>query len=384
MRAKWIAGISTIDREQWDRLALPLKSPFLEWNWLNLMERSRSIAPETGWLPKHLTVYDGDRLVAAAPLYAKYHSEGEFVSDYAWAEAASRLGVSYYPKMVGACPVTPVAGYRFLIDPEFDEFKMTRLMLEKIDQFCLASGYSACNFLFVEPSFKRMLERLGRHAWIHQSFIWKNRGFATFDDYLAQFRTNQRRNIRRERKAMEKQGLFLKNFAGKKIPEEFFSYMYDFYVRTNDKFGPWGCKYLSREFFGGLCESFGPRLLMTAAFHRSSGDEPVGMSLLVAKGDQLYGRYWGCSRKFDSLHFNACYYHPIQWAIENGISFYNPGAGGAHKIRRGFLSVPSFCMLKFYDSRMQNLMLNNIRRINLLEIQEIEAINRQVPFARQT
>lgn len=226
------------------------------------------------------------------------------------------------------------------------------------------------------------MERLGRHSWVHQSFTWKNRGFDSFEDYLSQFKTNQRRNIRRERKALEKQELLLKTYFEEDIPEEYFDYMYDFYVLTNDKFGPWGCKYLTKDFFENLYGDFRRGLLLVAAFEKTSPKTPAGMALLAAKNDQLYGRYWGARKRYDSLHFNACYYRPIEWAIEHGIQDYNPGAGGGHKIRRGFLSIPSYSLLKFYDPVLQRLMIQNIGRINRIEYQEIDAINRMVPFAR--
>ncbi len=382
LRIEWKNRVGFVDRESWDRLARPMKTPFLEWNWLNLMERSGSIAPETGWFPNHLTVWNGTRLVAAAPLYIKTHSEGEFVYDYAWAQAAARIGVKYYPKMVGMSPVTPLAGYRFLVDPEIDEAKVTGTMAREIDRFCIEHGFSGCNFLFVDPSWRQIMEPLGRHGWAHQSFTWKNLDFQSFDDYLFQFKTNQRRNIRRERNSLEKQGLILKTYFEDEIPEEYFGRMYDFYENTNDKFGPWGCKYLTKNFFECLYDSFRRGLLLVVAYEKAKPKTPVGMALLAAKNDQLYGRYWGARKRYDSLHFNACYYRPIEWAIENGIRDYNPGAGGGHKIRRGFVSIPSYSLLKFYDPKLQNLMVHNIGRINRLEYEEIDALNRMVPFVR--
>ncbi len=372
--------MASIDRNQWDHIAYPLKSPFLEWDWLHQMEVSGSIIEKAGWIPNHLTIWAGKQLVAGAPLYIKIHSEGEFVYDYAWAEVASRLGIRYYPKMIGMSPVTPVVGYRFLIAPGIDEVKMTKLMVITIDRFCIENNLSGSHFLFVEPDWKDLMVRLGYHSWSHQSFIWENRGFNSFEDYLAQFNTNQRKNIRRERISMEKQGLLLKTFSGDDIPMDFLSLMYKYYVNTNDKFGPWGCKYLTRDFFEGLYDSYRHRLLFVTAHEKSNLKVPSGMALFVAKKDRLYGRYWGCYKKFDALHFNVCYYQPIQWAIENGIRYYNPGAGGAHKVRRGFQSVPSFSLLRFYHPKLQSVMVYHIDEINRLEQEEIDHINLELPF----
>jgi predicted N-acyltransferase len=376
----WKNRMASIDRNQWDNIAHNLKTPFLEWDWLHQMEVSGSIIEKTGWIPNHLTVWSGKKLVAGAPLYIKIHSEGEFVYDYAWADIASRLGIQYYPKMVGMSPVTPVMGYRFLIAPGIDEAKMTRLMVNSIDHFCIEHRLSGSHFLFVEPDWKDLLEPLGYNSWAHQSFIWKNRGFKSFDDYLAQFNSNQRRNIRREQIAMEKQGFLLKTYSGDDIPMNFLSLMYTYYVNTNDKFGPWGCKYLTGDFFKGLYDTYRHRLVMVSGFEKPNRKTPSGMALFVVKKDQLYGRYWGCHKKFDALHFNICYYQPIQWAIKHGIQNYNPGAGGNHKVRRGFQSVPSYSLLRFYHPKLQNVMVRHINEINRLEKEEIDQMNLKLPF----
>jgi predicted N-acyltransferase len=376
----WKNRMASIDRNQWDNIAYALKTPFLEWDWLHQMEVSGSIIEKTGWIPNHLTIWAGKQLVACAPLYIKIHSEGEFVYDHAWADVASRLGIRYYPKIIGMTPVTPVAGYRFLIAPGMDEVEITKLMAITIDRFCIEHKLSGSHFLFVEPDWKDLMKRLGYYSWAHQSFIWENRGFKSFEDYLAQFNTNQRKNIRREQTAIEKQGLLLKTFSSDDIPKDFLSLMYQYYVNTNDKFGSWGCKYLTRDFFEGLYDGYRHRLLFVTAHEKSNLKIPSGMALFVAKNDHLYGRYWGCYKKFNALHFNVCYYQPIQWAIETSIRYYNPGAGGAHKVRRGFQSVPSYSLLRFYHPKLQNVMVHHIDEINRLEQEEIDHINRALPF----
>lgn len=377
----WKNRVASIDRSQWDHIAHNLKTPFLEWDWLHQMEVSGSIIEKTGWIPNHLTIWAGQKLVAGAPLYIKIHSEGEFVYDYAWADVASRLGIRYYPKMVGMSPVTPVVGYRFLIAPGIDEVEITRFMVKTIDLFCMEHRLSGSHFLFVDPDWKNLMESFGYYSWLHQSFIWKNRNFKSFGDYLLQFNANQRRNIHREQISMKKQGLLLKTFSGDDIPREFLPLMYQYYVNTNEKFGPWGCKYLTGDFFEGLYDSFLHHLIFVTAFEKSNRKTPSGMALFVVKKDQLYGRYWGCHKKYDALHFNVCYYQPIRWAIENGIRYYNPGAGGDHKIRRGFQSVPSYSLLRFYHPKLQNVMVRHIVEINRMEQEQIDHMNLKLPLA---
>ena len=363
--------MSDVDQAAWDELAEPLATPFLEWRWLHQMEASGSVAAETGWLPHHLTVWSDRNLVAAAPLYLKGHSAGEFVFDHAWADLAHRLGVAYYPKLVGMSPFTPMVGYRFLIAPAENEVALTQIILNEIDRFCRRYQLSGCSFLFVDPDWRSMLADQHFSSWMHQSYTWQNRGFQTFEEYLSVFNSNQRRNIKRERRAMAQQG----------IPPEFIPIMYDYYVRTNEKFGPWGCRYLTSSFFEGLYRDYRHRLVLVSAT-KADGNQglPVGLSLLVTKGERLYGRYWGCSRPINKLHFNACYYSPIEWAISAGINSFDPGAGGPHKLRRGFSAVPNYSLHRLADQRLRRIMQSHIDEINRLEQKQIDTLNQEMPF----
>ena len=379
----WIQNIADIDCDEWDALAKPLPTPFLEWDWLRLMELSGSTTAEKGWLPYHLVVRRGAKLVGAAPMYIKGHSAGEFVFDHVWADVAARMGIEYYPKIVGMSPFTPMFGYRFMIAPGEDQRELTSAMVSEIDQLCRHHHLSGSSFLFVDPQWYRQMRQQGYFGWQHQSYAWLNNGFKSFDDYLAVFNSNQRRNIKRERKELEKQGILLKMLTGDRIPRNLFPLMYRFYEHTNAKFGPWGCRYLTPSFFEGLYEHFRHRLVFFAAYDSLEPSLPVGMSMLVTKGKQLYGRYWGSARLIHSLHFNACYYAPIEWAINNGIRRFDPGAGGAHKIRRGFTAVPSYSLHRFSDPRMLQIMQNHIDEINRLEQEQIDALNNELPFARR-
>ena len=379
----WINNISEIQRSAWDALAKPLATPFLEWDWLRLMEISGSTAAKTGWLPHHLTVWSSMGLVAVAPLYIKGHSAGEFVFDHVWADVAARLGIEYYPKLVGMSPFTPMTGYRFIIGAGQNESKLTALMVAEIDRLCRSYRMSGSSFLFADPQWRHEMLKHGYLDWRHQSFAWQNQNYATFDDYLAVFNSNQRRNIKRERKALEKQGVSVRIFAGDDIPRSFLPLMYRFYEGTNDKFGPWGCRYLTDSFFEGLYRDYRHRLMIVAAFDKKDSSTPLGMSMLVSKGEQLYGRYWGCSRPIKALHFNACYYIPIEWAIANRIHRFDPGAGGGHKIRRGFEAVASYSLHRFYDQRLAGVMQRHIDEINRLEQQQIDNLNQELPFVQQ-
>ncbi|MDV2991156.1 MAG: hypothetical protein N4J56_000810 [Chroococcidiopsis sp. SAG 2025] len=383
----WTNKIAEIPQLAWDALALPLATPFLEWEWLNNLETSGSATARAGWLPNHLTIWRDRTLVAAAPMYLKGHSQGEFVFDHQWADLAQRIGVEYYPKLLGMTPFTPAEGYRFLVAPGEDEDEMTALMVSAIDHFCDRHNISGCHFLYVDPAWRPTLERHGFTTWLHHSYVWQNLGFATFDDYLGVFNANQRRNIKRERKAIANAGLELVTHTGDEIHKSLFPQMYHFYADTCDKFGWWGSKYLTKKFFEQLHARYRHRVLFVAAYHAGdrAGDkrQPMGMSFCLTKGDRLYGRYWGSFQEIDCLHFEACYYKPIEWAIANGIQTFDPGAGGRHKKRRGFPATVNHSLHRFYHRRLAQILTSYIREVNELERQEIEVINAELPYNRR-
>ncbi|MGB3403266.1 MAG: GNAT family N-acetyltransferase [Microcoleaceae cyanobacterium] len=377
---RWVTNISEVPQTEWDALAQPLTTPFFEWDWLHNLEASGSATGRAGWLPHHLTVWRDSQLIGIAPLYVKSHSRGEFVFDHQWADVAYQLGIEYYPKLLGMSPFTPAEGYRFLIAETEDEEELTGLMVHEIDRFCIENNFSGCNFLYVDPQWQVLMERHGYTAWLHHSYIWQNQGFNTFDDYLKSFNANQRRNIKRERKAINKVGLEMKTVTGDEIPKSLFSLMHHFYADTCDKFGWWGSKYLTRKFFESLHQNYRHRVVFAAAYSQQNDRQPIGMSFCLTKGDRLYGRYWGSYQEIDNLHFNACYYSPIEWGINHGIKTFDPGAGGRHKKRRGFPATPNYSLHRFYDRRLLKILHSYIGKINDMEQQEINHINQDLPF----
>lgn len=379
---RWVQRVDEVDASAWDALAGALPTPFLEWEWLHLLESSNSVGADKGWLPHHLTLWRNDTLVAAAPLYIKSHSVGEFVFDHVWADVARRLDVAYYPKLVGMSPFSPTIGYRFLIAPDENQSQITALMLTAIAHLVRRYHLAGCSFNYVDPDWGRLLEPHGFLSWTHQSFAWHNNGYQSFDDYLAIFKSNQRRNIRRERRAMPDQGIQLVPLTDDAIPRDLFPHMYRLYADTNAQFGPWGCKYLTEDFFMGLYARYRKRILLMAAYQDNTDALPIGMSFLLVKGDRLYGRYWGTLAPANALHFNACYYQPIEWAIKNDIRIFDPGIGGEHKIRRGFEAVPNASFHRFSDERMQAVLRFNIGRINQMEQANIDDINSERPIAQ--
>lgn len=381
LKIDWHDSLAGVDPRQWNRLAERVETPFLDWEWLRLMETSGSTSAATGWIPCHLTLRSGSELVAAAPLYVKVHSAGEFVFDGVWADVAGRLGKPYYPKLVGMSPFTPMIGYRFLVAEGLDEAEVAARMLGEIERFGRRQGLAGCSFHFVDPGWADRVAAAGYCAWTHQSFAWENEGYRSFEDYLARFNSNQRRNILREQRALAARGVRVEMIPGGDLAREHYDRMYAFYARTNARFGPWGCRYLTRAFFQGLPDHFARRLVFAAAFVGKSAS-PVGMSMLAAKGSRLYGRYWGCATEVDFLHFAASYYRPIEWAIAHGLRHFDPGMGGAHKLRRGFKAVANRSLHRFFDAGLRRVMEANIAAINRHEEAAIESLNAERPLRR--
>ncbi|WP_320172333.1 GNAT family N-acetyltransferase [Maridesulfovibrio sp.] len=375
----WAPSIAEIGRDEWNRLARPVHFPFLEWDWLRMVEESGSASPATGWLPAHLLIRSEGKLIGAAPLYVRDQSEGEFIFDRVWVEVAQKGNIPYYPKVVGMSPFTPASGYQFLIAPDAPAGRVTRLICSTLDRFCAVNGLGSSAFNFADPSWAAEMEQYGYAVWRHQGYIWNNDNFYDFDHWLATLNSNRRKTIRRERKALRKEGIRVETLACYEIPDDYFSKMYSCYESTNDKFGVWSCKYLNRHFFDSLKSNMRENIMFTVAY-RDDEPEPLAMSMFVFSGDRLWGRYWGCFEEVRFLHFELCYYTPIEWAIANGIRSYDPGMGGEHKARRGFFSTPSYSLHKFTDPSMDLTFKTYIMEVNNLENGYISEMNGLMPL----
>lgn len=374
----WHRSMAELTPCAWNALS-STGSPFLRWEWLNLLETSGSVTPESGWTPVHLAACLGGQLVAAAPLYIKTHGEAEFVYDHLWADVAARMDIPYYPKLIGASPFTPVAGYRFLTAPQFDAPSLTGALLRAMERLCRANQLSGSHVLFADAAFAALLENAGYHTWEHQGFLWENEGFSSFDDFLALLRSGQRKNIRRERRVLSERGIRVEVVDGPDVPERWWSLMHHYYADTNAKFGQWGCKHLTPAFFDGLAHAMPDNLALCAAFTPGKPD-PIGLSLLVHGGDTVYGRYWGAGEDHPFLHFELCYYAPIDWCITHGWRYFDPGMGGEHKPRRGFRSRITKSLHRYVDPRMDTIFQRYIGQINILTQEHIAAMNALTAF----
>jgi predicted N-acyltransferase len=340
-------GVAELPAAEWDALVGD-ESPFLEWAFLSSLEAAGTLETDSGWAPKPLVARQDGRLVAACPLYVKTHSEGEFVFDFAWADAAYRAGIDYYPKLLVGVPFSPVSGARFLVAPGADRALWIERLGSALRQICLDNGLSSVHVNFCQRDEAEALAAIGFHTRIGLQYHWHNHGYTDFEGYLGAFRSKRRNQVRRERRELAAQGVKIETYAGDAIREELVEPMYRFYLSTL-RARAWGRQYLNRRAFELLVERFRERLVFVIA---EQAGEPIAGTFNVQKGDALYGRYWGATRMLRHLHFNVCYYAAIEHCIEAGLARFEPGAGGEYKQVRGFDAAPTWSSHFLADARL--------------------------------
>lgn len=326
--------IRDIPAEAWDALHTDDDSPFVEHEWLCALEETGCASAERGWRPSHLTRWRDGLLVAAAPAYVKSHSEGEFVFDWQWASVAARLGVAYYPKLVLAVPFTPATGSRLLRAPGEDLHDAADALANAARALARREGYSSVHALFAhEHEARALVDDAGFLLRLGMQFHWTNDGYRSYDDFLARFQSKRRHALKTERAQPARDHITLRTYERDDITDALVDPMFAFYASTVDKF-MWGRRYLNRAFFARVARSFRHRLAWVLA-HDASG-APLAGAFNVRRGGVLYGRYWGASEERKFLHFNVCFYHGIAECIARGDRRFEPGAGGEHKLARGF------------------------------------------------
>jgi predicted N-acyltransferase len=335
MELHLLQRIEDVDAAAWDRLN-PRGYPFLAHGFLAALERHGAVAPETGWHPHHLALFDGATLVAAAPAYLKTHSWGEFVFDFAWAEAYARNGLDYYPKLVAAVPFTPATGPRLLLDPARDPEPLADALARGAQAVVDRAGLSSAHWLFPHPADAEYLRAAGYSIRHGCQYHWYNRGYADFEAFLGALSAKKRKNIRRERRQVSEQGIGFRWIPGTQARDHDWLTMYQFYQDTFDRHG--NPSFLEADFFPGLGNSLGDAVLLVLAY-QGDNEEPVAGALFLKGADTLFGRYWGTRRDIPGLHFETCYYQGIDFCIEHGLASFEPGAQGEHKLLRGFSPV---------------------------------------------
>ena len=329
--------IDAIAAEDWNRL-VDADTPFLRHEFLVALERNGCVGEALGWLPRHLTLTDATgNLLAAAPCYLKFNSYGEFVFDWAWADAYRRSGESYYPKLVVASPYTPANGPRVLTAPGPERTRDARMLIEGSIQVAERLGVSSLHWLFTTERETGLLERSGLMRRMGYQFHWHNRGYASFDAYLESFTAEHRKKIRRERRRVQEAGIHFRLLRGSEVSDDLWEVFHGLYCSTFEKRG--GIPTLSLGFFQEIARTLGDQILLVLAH---AGDRVVAAAFNLVGKETLYGRHWGCSEEYHSLHFEACYYQGLEFCIREGLQRFEPGAQGEHKVWRGFLPVPTW------------------------------------------
>jgi len=380
---KWHNKITEISYEEWQGLVGSQNIPFFKLAWLKSLESSESICINTGWLPIHLSLWRDSKLIAFAPLYLKSHSYGEFIFDQGFARLAQDLGLRYYPKIIGMSPFSPVEGYRFYISSEENNEELNIEMMKLIDLFAKENKILSSNFLYVDKQWQEHGENANYCSWVNKQSLWERNNIKNFDDYLSTFRSNQKRNIKRERKSIIDAGIKISVLNGEDISIDMIRKMYFFYEGHCAKWGVWGSKYLSEDFFNQIISSQIKDNIVLFIAHKENLKNPIAMSFCLTDWEMLWGRYWGSDANIDNLHFEICYYAPIAWAIKKGLKSFDPGAGGSHKIRRGFLSQPRISLHKWYDKRMEALLKEWLKKTNQIMYKEINASNNEAPLKQE-
>ena len=337
------SAISEINPEQWDAL-VENNHPFIKYAFLHALEKHQCVSPKYGWIPHHIALYNkNNTLVAALPLYEKHNYYGEFVFDQAWEQAWNSVGIPYYPKLVSATPYTPVLGPRFLVDTSGDESQQKILfnaLYQAATDFCLQQNMSGTHFLFTQPKHQAWLNTLsqqqtGRLYIRHDcQFHWHNQNYRTFDDFLAQLKPKKRKNIKQERKAIAQTDITFRVLNGHQATLKDWQDFDFFYQKTFIE--KWSTPTLNLGFFIEIGQTMPENIVLVLA---DDGDECVAGALMFQSDTHLYGRHWGAGREIKHLHFETCFYQGIEYAIKQGLHIFEPGAGGEHKIARGFSPV---------------------------------------------
>ena len=374
-----VTSLAAIAPAHWDRLTEG-DDPFIEHAFLLALEQSGSVGANTGWSPMHLVARNKQgEPVAALPLYLKQHSYGEYIFDWSWASAAARAGIEYYPKLVSMVPFTPTTGTRFLVAPEYTLRDVVNSLLSAAVALAQRIEASSIHLNFlnrseldaVQKADPRFLPRLS------MQFHWENAGYQNFDDFLQHFRAPLRKQVRKERNRVRQHGIEIRVVEGKDLSATDIDALRRFYMDTCYKRG--SGPYLTPAFFDALQGPIAKRVVAVLAYRDSAA---IAGTLNFERGRHLYGRYWGCMEELDALHFECCYYALIERAIDRGLTHFEAGAQGLHKLRRGLMPTEIYSAHYVLDPRLSQAVANFLPTEAFAVQQEMADLRNHGPFHR--
>lgn len=376
-QARLLSGIDEIEASTWNACANPAGlpyNPFLGHGFLHALEASGSATARTGWQPMHLVLEDAQGSVhGVVPMYLKGHSQGEYVFDYAWADAFHRAGGDYYPKLQVSVPFTPATGRRLLsrdTDPATE-----RILLGACVQAAEQLEVSSLHITFLPQSQWRLAGELGYLQRMDRQFHWHNPGYADFAAFLADLSSKKRKNLRRERREAVADGVQIERLSGSDLTEAHWDAFYGFYMDTGSR--KWGSPYLTRSFFSMINETLADDVLLVLC--RRNGRYIAG-ALNFIGGDTLFGRNWGCIEDHRFLHFEACYYQAIEFAIERGLRRVEAGAQGGHKVARGYLPEATYSAHWIAHSGFRRAVADYLEEERSHVQAEIDYVEQRSPF----
>ncbi len=377
-----LTDLSEVAPSDWDACACPEaadgrpRDPFTTHRFLSALERSRSVGPGTGWAPRHLVARAGGAVIAVAPLYAKSHSQGEYIFDFNWAEAYERAGGRYYPKLQIAVPFTPATGRRLLTRPGF-EVAGRAALLQGALQLAEKSRLSSLHVTFCTGEEARAGAEMGLLHRVTQQFHWENPGYADFDGFLDTLASRKRKTIRKERAQAQGFGGSIHSFTGDALKPEHWDAFWRFYQDTGSR--KWGRPYLTRAFFDEMQAMMRDDILLVLA--ERHGRWVAGALNFIGR-ETLYGRYWGCVEEHPCLHFELCYYQAIDYAIAAGLQRVEAGAQGEHKLARGYLPTEIHSLHWIADPGFRAAVAHYLEAERRAVGEEIEVLTAYGPFRR--
>ncbi|KJZ19113.1 GNAT family N-acetyltransferase [Loktanella sp. S4079] len=376
-------SLDGIPAQDWDACACPEAAdggrpndPFTTHRFLKALEDSGSVGKGSGWQPRYLTVHQNGQMIATAPLYAKGHSQGEYIFDHNWAHAYENAGGRYYPKLQIAVPFTPATGRRFLTRPGHEVLGISALIQGAV-QIAADNELSSLHATFCTEAESIAAQEMGLMTRIGQQFHWVNDGYADFDAFLASLSSRKRKNIRKERAQAQSFGGEIVKLTGDDIQPQHWDAFWQFYQDTGNR--KWGTPYLTRAFFDRAHETLRNDMMMVLAIRDG---RPVAGALNFIGRENLYGRYWGCIEHHPCLHFELCYYQAIDFAISQGLKRVEAGAQGEHKLARGYLPVATHSVHWFGDPGFRDAVQNYLDAERDAVDHEIEVLTSYGPFRK--
>ncbi|MCC6890751.1 MAG: N-acetyltransferase [Hyphomicrobiales bacterium] len=375
-----VNAMTDIPAAAWDACANPpglSDNPFISYDFLASLELSGSVRSRTGWQPMHLVAETEGTIAGVVPCYAKSHSQGEYVFDHGWADAYERAGGAYYPKLQVAVPFTPAQGRRLLVRPDARGDTVRNALADSLADICRRSHASSVHVTFLTEEEWQLLGARGYLQRTHRQFHWTNAGYASFDDFLASLSSRKRKTIRRERQDAVAAGIAIDWLTGSDLTERMWDTFFEFYMDTGSR--KWGRPYLTRSFYSLIGERMRDKILLVMA--RRNGRYIAGAINFIGS-DTLFGRHWGCIEQHAFLHFEVCYYQAIQFAIERKLARVEAGAGGSHKVSRGYLPTTTYSAHFIADPRLRRAIADFLSRERQHVAAEIEDYAEAAPFRK--